>query len=667
MSFALKKETLPTQDAVPCEAPVVVVGSGPVGVRTVQLLLRTDPARRVVLYGDEPWEPYNRVRLTQMLAGHSTWAEVFQSLQLPDIANIETRYNCPVVSIDPAARTVTDGRGQCQAYSRLVLALGSRPHVPNVPGTDLGGVFTLRNMSDVQGLLARRVRSRRTLVIGGGLLGIEAARALQRSHTEVAIVEHGQRLMERQLDEPAGTMMREQIAGLGIASHLGDGLKAILGERLVSAVQLRSGAQIDCDTVVIATGIIPNTQLARDAGISVGRGIRVNDQLQTSDPNIYAVGECTEHRGRIYGLVAPGLEQASVAAHHILGRKAEYQGSIAAANLKVLGQKVFSIGCVSDNDITNLDRQVAYRGEDGRYRKLVIRHQKLVGAVAMGDWGQVSRIQEAVTYRRRVWPWQLWRFKRSGELWPGQVSEDVRHWPAGATVCNCTGVTRGALSAAMVGGCDSVQALSECTGAASVCGSCTPKLVQLLGAEAQSPVQSQPQPGRTALWVSSALAMLLLVVGLTLNPIDVPATVQGGWHLSALWTDGLYKQISGFTLLGLSLIGLLLSLRKRVRRFTLGSFGHWRVVHAGLGLATLGVLLLHTGLSLGANLNFFLMVCFVGLALLGGVAGVVTAYESGRASLALGRLRRCSTWAHILLFWPLPVLLGVHILKSYWF
>lgn len=402
MSVALKQAQLITASPASDRAPLVIVGSGPVGVRTVQELLRADPAQHIVLYGDEPWEPYNRVRLTQMLAGHSTWAEVFQSLKLPDIANVETRYNCPVVALDRSDKTVTDVTGVLQPYAKLVLALGSRPHVPNVPGTALGGVFTLRNMFDVQGLLARRVRSRRTLVIGGGLLGIEAAHALQRSHTEVAIVEHGQHLMERQLDQQAAAMMREHIAGLGMESYLGDGLKAILGERLVAGVRLRSGRELSCDTVVIATGIVPNTQLARAAGISVGRGIRVNDQLQTSDPDIYAVGECTEHRGRIYGLVAPGLEQASVAAHHMLGRKASYRGSIAAAHLKVVGQKVFSIGCVSDHEVTNLDRQVAYQAEGGGYRKLVIRRRKLVGAVAMGSWEQVGRIQEAVTFRRRL-------------------------------------------------------------------------------------------------------------------------------------------------------------------------------------------------------------------------------------------------------------------------
>ncbi len=643
---------------------VVVVGTGPVGMRTVQELFRLKPDQKIVIYGDEPWEPYNRVRLTQMLAGHSTWADIFQSLKLPEQASIEKRYNCSVVGIDPEAKKVTDAAGGSQNYSKLVLALGSRPHIPNITGVGLDGVFTLRNMSDVQGLLARRVRSRKTLVIGGGLLGIEAAKALQRSHVEVSIIEHGSRLMERQLDDAASEFIREYVLELGIKVYLADGVQQILGERLVQGVRLRSGRELDFDTIVIASGIIPNTKLARESGIAVGRGIRVDDTLQTSVPDIYAVGECTEHRGQIYGLVAPGLEQASVAAHHILAKKAVYKGSIAAAHLKVVGKSVFSIGCVSDVDIGNLDEQISYRSTaNDSYRKLVIRHNKLVGAVAIGEWNEVGRIQEAVVSNRHVWPWHKLRFKRTGELWPAQVSDDIRRWPVSAAVCNCTGVTRGALSAAVAGGCQTVAQLAECTGASTVCGTCKPKLAQLLGQQVEPVEQKAMRP----LMIMSIAA--LLVAGLTalVEPITNAKTVQGGWHVSQLWHDSWAKQVTGFGLLGVTAIALLISLRKRLSKFALFDFSYWRVLHAGLGLVTLLLLLLHTGLRFGDNLNFYLMFCFVGIVIVGTVAGVVTAYEGGKTSLVIGRWRRCSTWAHIFLFWPLPVLLGFHILKSYYY
>ncbi len=650
----VQKHTLP-------QSPVVIVGSGPVGVRTVQELLRLNPFQEIVIYGDEPYEPYNRVRLTQILAGHSTWADIFNSLRLPETDNLIKRYNCPITEIDANAKTVTDCHGNKQPYSNLVLAVGSRPHVPNIDGVDLQGVYTLRDMSDVQHLAARRVRTRKTLVIGGGLLGIEAARALQRSHTEVSIIQHGSRLMSNQLDEKASGMIREHLISLGIKVYLRDGVQEVLGDRLVSGVRLRSGKELEFDTVVLATGITPNTLLARKLGLSVGRGIRVDDQLRTSNPFIYAVGECTEHRGKVYGLVAPGLEQASVAAYSILNRKASYLGSIAAAHLKVVGENVFSIGEVTENDISNLDRTYEFTRSNGAYRKLVVRRGRLVGAVSIGEWSELSRVQEAVTHQRRVWPWQVLRFKKQGDLWLPQEAQDIHQWPATATVCNCTGVTRGALSAAIQGGCKSVNDLAQCTGASSVCGSCKPKLSQMLGQNAEPIVEK----GRLGVIVSSILAALVTLMIAFVPSIGFSDSVQSGRHISELWRDGFYKQVTGFTLLGLSVLALIMSLRKRIKKFTAINFGLWRALHAVLGLTAVAVLIFHTGLSLGSHLNFALMMCFMGIMLVGAIAGAVTVYESRNPSLAIGRWRRCATWAHIFLFWPLPVLLGAHVLKTY--
>ena len=666
MVTALKTEMAPQTFSDALNNPIVVVGSGPVGVRTVQELLRLNPQQEIIIYGDEPYEPYNRVRLTQMLAGHSTWADIFSSLRLPDTPNLIKRYNCPITTINTKEMLVVDSLGQMQHYSSLVLATGSTPYVPSIPGNRLAGVFTLRNMSDAIGLAARRVRTRKTLVIGGGLLGIEAARALQRSHTEVSIIQHGSRLMPAQLDENGAELIHEQANAMGITVYLNDGVQEILGDRLVSGVRLRSGKELSFDTIVLATGITPNTKLAREIGLSVGRGIRVNDQLLTSDPHIYAVGECTEHRGKIYGLVAPGLEQASVAAHTILNRPASYLGSISAANLKVIGKSVFSIGTVTDDVVSNLDKVYEYRDKHSdTYRRVVLHRGRLIGAIAIGNWGQLSRIQEGVTYNRRVLPWKIARFKKSGDIWPDEQAENIHQWPVTATVCNCTGVTRGALSAAIEGGCNSVESLSQCTGASSVCGSCRPKLSQLLG-EAPAPLISK---GRSALTIISIISVILASMIVLLTPIAFNQTVQLDWHISELWLDNFYKEFSGFTLLGLSVVGLLISLRKRIKKISqhksVGDFGYWRVMHVLLGSLALITLALHTGFRMGDNLNFLLMLSFVGLAVVGAVAGGFTAYEAKNPSLSLGRLRRCTNWAHIILFWPLPVLLGFHVLKSY--
>jgi nitrite reductase (NADH) large subunit len=301
---ALRTETSPAT------LPVVIVGAGPVGIKTAQELHRRRTDVPIVIYGDEPSEPYNRVRLSGLLSGELTWQALTRDLALPQTRNVEARLGCAVVSIDRECRTVCDAAGYVQPYSNVVVATGSRPHVPRIPGMSLPGVYTFRDARDVQQLIARRVRTRRTIVLGGGLLGLEAARAMQRFNTHVHVVEHFTRLMMRQLDEAGARLLLEHVQGLGIDVILGDSAVRVLGGDRVSGLALRSGATLECDTIIVATGIQPNIELARAAGLHVGRGIRVNDRMQSSDPLIYAVGECAEHRDRVYGIVAPGLEQA---------------------------------------------------------------------------------------------------------------------------------------------------------------------------------------------------------------------------------------------------------------------------------------------------------------------------------------------------------------------
>ena len=667
MALAIKQDIESFNDMAFDSAPVVIVGSGPVGVRTAQELLKINPDQVIVLYGAEPWEPYNRVRLTQMLAGHTTWADIFKSLNVPDVPNLIKRYNCPVIDVDVENKKIYDAQEQELTYSKLILATGSKPFIPSIEGVDLNGVYTFRNMSDVHQLMARRVRSRKTLVLGGGLLGIEAAKALQRSNTEVTILQHGSRLMGKQLDDASSKLVKDHIEALGINVILMDGVKKILGEETVSGVLLHSGKELDFDTVVLTTGIVPNVDLARRIGLQVGRGIRVDDNMQTSHSDIYAVGECVEHQGKVYGLVAPGLEQASVAAFTINEKKADYKGSIAAARLKVVGQPVMSVGEVIDEEISSSYQKLIYSDpEKNVYRKLVIHRGKLVGAIAMGEWQQLSRLQEVVTYRKRVWPWERLRFKRTGNLWSDEISEDVNQWPATATICNCTGVNKGTLCDAVTQGCRTVEQLSQCTGASSVCGTCRPKLVQLLG-DASTEEETVEKKNHTSLIAMSVVALLFTLLTLGLAPIAYPDSVQTGWHISELWLDSFAKQVTGFTLLGLSVIALIVSLRKRIRKFSFGDYFYWRVFHAVLGAITLVVLLLHTGFSFGDQLNFALMLSFVGIALVGSALGLMTSYEAKKPSLTLERWKRYCTWGHIVFFWPLPALLGFHIVSSYYF
>lgn len=641
-------------------APLVIVGMGPVGLRLAQEVLDRGYQRPLVLYGAEPWAPYDRVRLSAVLAGAVRQEALLTPLRLPRSQQVLEHTNCPVVALDPRTRTLLDAQGRTQAYAELVLAVGSHPHVPHVPGIFLPGVFTLRGLSDVERLLARSTRSRRTVVLGGGLLGLEAARALQRGATEVVVVEHTPRLMSGQLDDQAAELLREYLLGLGISVQLANGVTGVIGRERVEGVRLRDGRLLRCDTIVLATGIRANIDLARKAGLRVGRGIQVDDTLRTSAPHTYAIGECAEHRGKVYGLVAPGFEQAAVLADRLLGGRTRYRGSTGAARLKVVGKAVFSMGeCGADQSPADR-REVRYCAPgEGEYRKLVLRRGRVVGAIALGEWPELQRLQQAIADRRRLWPWQVRRFRNRGCLWRAGQANHVARWPAQTTVCNCTGVRRGQLGEAIAAGCVTLEALSARTRAGSVCGSCRPLLAQLLGGQSAPP---QPEAVRSLRWAAglSAAACALFVA---LPPLPGAASVQDVWYqVGNAWRDGFWKQVSGFTLLGLVLLGSVLSLRKRWPRFQWGGYGHWRALHALLGTASVAVVFVHTGLQAGEQLNGWLLADFLAIGAWGAVAAIATTRSASNQ-----RLRRWLQRLHLWLAWPLPALIGFHVLSVYYF
>ena len=656
--YVMQSERAPS---MPAGGTSIVVGAGPVGVRVAQEIRRRLPDRPLVVFGAETWQPYNRIRLSSALAGELSWSQLGTDLRLPEDALTQVHLGCAVARIDRSARTVTDAQGGVHLYAELILATGSRPHVPDIPGADRSGVLTFRDMDDAQRLLARRVRSRRTVVLGGGLLGLESARAMARHHTEVWVVEHNDRLMPRQLDTEGAALLKARVEALGIRVRLGDGVTAILGDREVSGIRLRSGAIIACDTVVVATGIRPNIRLALDAGIAVGRGIKVDDAMRTSDPRIYAVGECAEHRGVVYGLVAPGFEQAGVAAHALAGGQSRYPGSVAATRLKVLSTPVFSMGEIGAEQPLDGVREAVYRDAVG-YRKLMLRRGRLIGALAVGPWSELASIQEALLRQRRIWPWQRGRFRRTGSPWPEQEMQHVAQWPATATVCNCMGVTRGTLSDAIQAGCRTAEALSAETGASTVCGSCRPLVQELVGGA----LQRQPAPRARALVTVAALAAALIVL-MSVSPVSFPDSAEWSWRWDRLWRDAFYKQVSGFALLGFMVLLGLLGLRKRMAALRFGDFAGWRLVHVVMGALALVVLLVHTGGRMGHGLNAALAVTLVGLALAGGLAGMTIGSEHAVAVRSGRRLRRLTTGLHIAALWPLPVLLVFHILKFYWY
>ncbi|MCK1696663.1 FAD-dependent oxidoreductase [Bradyrhizobium sp. 144] len=382
--------------------PLVIVGNGMAAARLVDELAKTALGRyAVAVIGEEPRLAYNRVLLSSVLAGETGSHEI--ELRPADWwrhRGVTVRYGYRVTEIDTGRRELKIEGEESMEYSKLVLAVGSTPLRLNVPGADLAGVHTFRDTRDVDLLLTLAAARKRVVVVGGGLLGLEAAYGLAKAGAPVTLLHLMDRLMERQLDASAADLLKTLVERKGIRILLNASTARIHGEGHVQAVELADGSRIEADAVIFAAGIRPNIALAKDAGIAVNRGIVVNDEMQTASPDIYALGECAEHRGTCYGLVEPAYEQARVLARHLAGRPAAYQGSVVSTNLKVSGVSVFSAGDFMGGE--GSESLVLSDRRRGTYKKLVISDGRLTGAVLIGDTFDALWYLELIRNRDKV-------------------------------------------------------------------------------------------------------------------------------------------------------------------------------------------------------------------------------------------------------------------------
>ncbi len=640
---------------------IVVVGNGMVGFRFLEQLCRQDPENQfqVTVFGAEPRPAYDRVNLTQFFDGKSP-----ENLQLGDRdwyteRGIDLRVNDPVVAIDPEGQTVTTRDGVQASYDHLVLATGSRPFVPPMEGSEGPGIFVYRTIEDLEQIQNYAQNAQRAAVIGGGLLGLEAAEALQKLGLTAHIVERNIGLLSNQLPVEGSSVLEQAVVQKGFKVHLNKNIKAIRTNGDERILEFQNGDALIVDMVVIASGIRPADELAKTADLKVHArgGFVINNHLETTVPNIFAIGECANHEGIVYGLVAPGNRMATTLANRFTGATETFEGATLGARLKLIGIDVATFG-----DYQGQGQYLEHQSAD-HYRRIVLRRGRLVGATTVGPWVELNRVQEAVDSHPRIWQWHQRRFQRTGQIWPDQAPVSVAHWPAQALICTCKTLTRGSLSEAVATHrCASVEALAECTGASTVCGSCRPLLADLVGA----PATPAPTYGQFGLAISSALAFLVGFLLLILPPIEFASSVQQN-AIDFLWRDSFWKLTTGYTLLGLCVISLVLSLRKRIARIQWGNFGTWRMIHAILGTTTLLLLISHTGFRMGQNLNFILMLNFLALALIGAGTGLFTALENKLTSPWSRRIRRLSTVMHIVLFWPFPILLFFHIFKVYYY
>jgi nitrite reductase (NADH) large subunit len=365
--------------------PLVIIGNGMAAARLVDELAKSSLGRyAIAVIGDEPRLAYNRVLLSSVLAGEAT----SQEIELRPAAwwrdrGVTLKYGARATSVDLAAREVTTSTGKRVGFSKLVFATGSSALRLPVPGGDLAGVHVFRDSHDVDRLIELAEQKKRVVVVGGGLLGLEAAYGLAKAGADVTLIHLMDRLMERQLDGPAAELLKILVERKGVKILLNANTARIHGADAVERVELADGRMLDVDAVIFAAGIRPNTSLAKEAGVAVNRGIVVDDAMATETDGVFALGECAEHRGTCYGLVEPAYEQAKVLARHLAGEAAAYTGSILSTNLKVSGVSVFSAGdfMVAEGSETLLLSDA----RRGTYKKLVIAGGKLTGAVLVGD------------------------------------------------------------------------------------------------------------------------------------------------------------------------------------------------------------------------------------------------------------------------------------------
>ena len=449
---------------------LVVVGNGMAGVACVEQILKYDRQFEITIFGDETHVNYNRILLSSVLAGERSADEItLNPLEWYVRNGIQLRLGVRVVDVNSEEKTVTGDDGSVTPYDTLLLATGSSAFKPPIEGLDKQNVFAFRTLDDTRELLQRAGPAVKAVVIGGGLLGLEAARGLQVRGCDVTVVHLMSTLMERQLDPDGGNYLTGKMEDLGVRVLLRRSTTAIVGDERAEGVALEDGEILEADLVVVAAGIRPNAELAYKAGVRVNRGIVVNDYMETSDPDIFAVGECVEHRGVCYGLVAPLLEQGKVLAATMTGHKGpEYAGTLLATKLKIMGVDVFSAGDWSEQHADPV------RFEDralGIYKKLTVRDNKLVGAILVGDTSDSHRYMEWLRSGVDL------SERRAHLLLPPPASDaglDLAEMADGATVCGCVGVTKGAIIQAIhERGVCTLSQLKETTRASTGCGSCT--------------------------------------------------------------------------------------------------------------------------------------------------------------------------------------------------
>ncbi|RIO53802.1 nitrite reductase large subunit NirB [Staphylococcus pasteuri] len=458
---------------------LVMIGNGMAGLRTIEEILERDDERfDITIIGKEPYPNYNRIMLSNILQNKMSVEEtIMNSYDWYDEHNIQLINNDPAIKIDRNKQKVMTESGIEVDYDQCIFATGSKAFVLPIKGTDFPSVIGWRTIDDTKRMMEIAKSKKHAIVIGGGLLGLECARGLLDQGMEVTVIHLAEWLMEMQLDAKAGQMLKADLEKQGMNFELQANTKEILGEEDVEAVRLADGRVLEADLVVMAVGIRPYTELAKQSDLEVNRGIVVNDMMQTSDPNIYAVGECAEHQGKVYGLVAPLYEQGKVLADYLTDNDTEgYKGSTTFTSLKVSGCDLYSAGQIVESpEIKGIE---IFNSVDNNYKKVFLKDGEVVGAVLYGNTDDGSRFYNMMKKHESIEDYTLVSLLTKGGV---EASNSIEDMADDETICGCNGVDKGTIVKAIKeNGLTSVDEVTKATKAGNSCGKCKGQIGEIL-------------------------------------------------------------------------------------------------------------------------------------------------------------------------------------------
>ena len=489
---------------------LVVIGNGMAGARFVEEMVARGGAELydIVMFGEEPHGNYNRILLSGVLAGQHRPEDTFiNGLSWYEEKGIKLYSGIKAGWIDRMGQAVYAAGGISEPYDKLVIATGSTPYIPPIEnmhdeeGFIRAGIFSFRTLEDCQGMIDCASSANKAVVIGGGLLGLEAARGLLERGLEVHIAHLGDYLMNSQLDSQAATMLKRSLEDMGLQIHLEKLAESIIPpfpDSPIGGIRFKDGEELDCDMLVLAAGVRPNIDLAKQSGLHVQHGIVIQDNLSCrNDRQVYAIGECAQHRGKLFGLVAPLWEQARILAEQLSGENPEatFRGVRVSTKLKVMGVDLAVMG---DKDAQTEDDEQVHYSEPARgvYKKLIVREGRLAGAILLGDGLDAPGVLQ--TFDRN----DLLPDNRASLLFPGMGAAtriEVAELPDSAQICNCNGVTKGRLIAACRQGNDTLESVASATRAGTGCGACKPQVKAVLEFAAKEslaePSMAENRPG----------------------------------------------------------------------------------------------------------------------------------------------------------------------------